>query len=176
MVASGRHSRQRRCGVGDDDTESEYRGRLFSDSARCIVRRQQCVCLWGVVIPSGIVDTAGGVSCASFPWARACRVRLAVTDERSDGPHPAHVARSDAVLVLLRIFNHQCVKDLSDERPDFDLELAAGCAQRFDEYCRDQGSYRGDVRRPRHSGSESRRYKVLNIRWGRWGSGSGGRP
>ncbi|MGM5069226.1 hypothetical protein EU244_030870 [Rhodococcus qingshengii] len=33
------------------------------------------------------------------------------------------------------------MEDLSDERPDFEVELAAGCAQRFDEYCRDQGSY-----------------------------------
>lgn len=48
----------------------------------------------------------------------------------------------------------------------------AGCAQRFDEYCRDQGSYRVDVHRPRHSRSERHRNKVLSIGWDRVGSGS----
>jgi len=64
------------------------------------------------------------------------------------------------------------VKDLSDERSDFEIELVAGCAQRFDEYCRDQGSYRVDVRRPRRSRSERHRNKVLSIGWDRVGSGS----
>lgn len=106
MVASGRHRGQRGCRDVDDDTESEYRGRLFSDSARCVdsSRAQShppwavaCVRQWGSIVLWNLSTPLAECSCASFPSARACRVRLVVTDERSDGPYLAHVVWSDAV-------------------------------------------------------------------------------
>lgn len=77
MVASGRHRGQRGCRDVDDDTESEYRGRLFSDSARCVdsSRAQShppwavaCVRRWGSIVPRlESIDAVGGVQLCVLP-------------------------------------------------------------------------------------------------------------